>query len=227
MKDSILGVAMALLILAFWFSSLWVGLVHIDVSWNNPWVYVMVLLMTHLYTGVFITAHDAMHGTVSPKFPKLNHSLGFIATVLFAYNYYPKLYKCHHEHHKHPASDKDPDYHHSNRFWPWYASFLKQYLSIYQFILMGITFEVLRLYFPLPNLILFWVIPSILSTLQLFYFGTYRPHKNAPSNKHKASTLPTQHLWAFASCYFFGYHYEHHEYPYMPWWKLYQTKRKD
>jgi beta-carotene ketolase (CrtW type) len=22
------------------------------------------------------------------------------------------------------------------------------------------------------------------------------------------------------SCYFFGYHLEHHAYPYLPWWRL-------
>jgi beta-carotene ketolase (CrtW type) len=26
------------------------------------------------------------------------------------------------------------------------------------------------------------------------------------------------------SCYFFGYHFEHHESPQTPWWRLYQSK---
>jgi beta-carotene ketolase (CrtW type) len=29
------------------------------------------------------------------------------------------------------------------------------------------------------------------------------------------------------SCYFFGYHYEHHESPQTPWWKLYQIKNRN
>ncbi len=28
------------------------------------------------------------------------------------------------------------------------------------------------------NLILFWAIPAMLSAFQLFYFGTYRPHRH-------------------------------------------------
>jgi beta-carotene ketolase (CrtW type) len=31
-------------------------------------------------------------------------------------------------------------------------------------------------------------------------------------------------VWAFISCYFFGYHYEHHDQPYLPWWKLAAAK---
>jgi fatty acid desaturase len=26
------------------------------------------------------------------------------------------------------------------------------------------------------------------------------------------------------TCYFFGYHLEHHQYPTLPWWRLYQKK---
>jgi fatty acid desaturase len=26
------------------------------------------------------------------------------------------------------------------------------------------------------------------------------------------------------TCYFFGYHWEHHEAPGIPWWQLYLTK---
>jgi beta-carotene ketolase (CrtW type) len=27
------------------------------------------------------------------------------------------------------------------------------------------------------------------------------------------------------SCWFFGYHWEHHEHPRLPWWQLYSTKQ--
>jgi fatty acid desaturase len=41
---------------------------------------------------------------------------------------------------------------------------------------------------------------------------------------HHARTLPRNHLWAMLSCYFFGYHWEHHESPLTPWWALWRMK---
>ncbi|MEL7193577.1 MAG: fatty acid desaturase, partial [Bacteroidota bacterium] len=32
------------------------------------------------------------------------------------------------------------------------------------------------------------------------------------------------HMWAFLTCYFFGYHFEHHDSPNTPWWKLWELK---
>jgi len=74
--------------------------------------------------------------------------------------------------------------------------------------------------------VLFWIIPSVLATFQLFFFGTYLPHsgEHESDNRHKSSTQSKNHIWAFLSCYFFGYHYEHHEKPYVPWWQLYKEK---
>jgi beta-carotene/zeaxanthin 4-ketolase len=178
-----------------------------------------------LYTGLFITAHDAMHLTVSPN-KTVNDLVGTAAALLFAFNYYPRLYKRHHLHHKHVASNDDPDYHASHKFWPWYFSFLKNYITLWQFLLMAVAFNVLKLWFDPMNVIVLWMVPLILSTLQLFYFGTYVPHKGEfPStNPHHASTLRKNHWYAFITCYFFGYHYEHHEKPYVPWWQLYKLK---
>jgi beta-carotene ketolase (CrtW type) len=41
---------------------------------------------------------------------------------------------------------------------------------------------------------------------------------------HNSRTQPNNHLLAMLSCYFFGYHFEHHAYPRTPWWRLYQRK---
>lgn len=185
-----------------------------------------MLWQTHLYTGMFITAHDAMHGTIS-KNKIVNGAIGFTAAMLFAFNFYPRLLKNHHEHHKHVATEDDPDYHASHKFWPWYLSFLKHYITWWQFLLMAVLFNLLKLWFDPVNVILLWMVPSVLSTLQLFYFGTYVPHKGEfPStNPHHSNTLPRNHFVAFVTCYFFGYHYEHHEQPWVPWWKLYKLKR--
>lgn len=216
---------MALLVIAAWAASLWFAL-QWRINWASPWPYLWLLLQTHLYTGLFITAHDAMHGTVAPWAPRLNAAIGWLAAGLFAFNNYGRLRPKHHEHHRHVATEGDPDYHpESQNFLRWYVKFLREYVGWLQLLLMAITFNVLyRWVFPLENVILFWMLPAVLATLQLFYFGTYLPHRGTPppANAHHATSQRKNHLWAFVSCYFFGYHYEHHAYPGTPWWQLWR-----
>ncbi|MCC9136305.1 fatty acid desaturase [Pontibacter silvestris] len=218
------GIVIATVIVVCWFTLL-VYLLHWSVYFTSPLTFLFVLLQTHLYTGLFITAHDAMHGVAAPGKPKLNKTIGTVTALLFAYNWYPRLLPRHHLHHQHVATADDPDYH-GGGFWPWYLSFLKQYITWWQILLMAVTFNVLQLFFPLENIILFWMLPAILATFQLFYFGTYQPHKgeHLENNLHKSTSQHKNHLWAFVSCYFFGYHFEHHDKPYLPWWQLYKTK---
>jgi beta-carotene ketolase (CrtW type) len=73
------------------------------------------------------------------------------------------------------------------------------------------------------NLILFWIIPPLLSTFQLFYFGTYLPHRELSepyTDAHRTRSNDYNVFWSFLSCYHFGYHWEHHEYTHIPWWRL-------
>lgn len=197
----------------------------VPIDWNLPWVYLGILVQMHLYTGLFITAHDAMHGLVSSN-KTLNKFTGSLAALLFSFNSYGRLFPKHHEHHRHVATAEDPDYHPSGRFVRWYLSFIGQYVTIWQFLLMAVTFNILKLFFPTSNLVVFWMIPAVLSTFQLFYFGTYVPHRGENNNPHRSSTQSKNHLWAFATCYFFGYHYEHHDSPGTPWWRLWRLKEQ-
>jgi len=217
------GIFLAVIIIFLWLVSLAVAFT-LPIHSFQWWIIPLMLIQTHLYTGIFITAHDAMHGTVSAN-KKMNAAIGWICATLFAFNFYPRLYKKHHEHHRYVATGNDPDFHTGN-FLQWYFSFLKNYLTIWQLLLMAVTFNLLILFFPKINVILFWIIPSLLSTLQLFYFGTYLPHKGefTAENKHHSSSLNKNHFLAFISCYFFGYHYEHHDSPGTPWWKLHEKK---
>jgi beta-carotene/zeaxanthin 4-ketolase len=64
---------------------------HYKIEWDNPLVYVFVLVQTHLYTGIFITAHDAIHGVVAPDNKRLNYWIGLVCATIFAYNNYEKL----------------------------------------------------------------------------------------------------------------------------------------
>lgn len=215
------GLWIALLVLALWFSSL-AFLLNYPFDLRDPFVYVFVLVQMHLYTGVFITAHDSIHGVVAPHNKWLNYWIGFLSASLFAFNNFKTLSSKHHLHHRHAATPDDPDFHdgHPN-FFLWFFAFAKEYISVVQVLLMAVTYNVLKLWFPWENLVAFWMIPAVMSTLQLFYFGTYLPHRgehhNPPLNARSQSL---NHVKAFLSCYFFGYHLEHHAYPYLPWWQL-------
>jgi len=217
------GWLVALLVIGIWGGVLVLNMQR-TFSFGNPAVWLWMLVQTHLFTGLFITAHDAMHGTISPNV-RLNNAIGKLALALFALNSWKKLLPKHHEHHRYVATDEDPDFG-PPAFWAWYFKFVKTYVSWWQIVGMAILFNVAKIWISEANLIVYYVIPSVLSTLQLFYFGTYLPHKgeHAVDNKHKARSLPKNHLWAFVSCYFFGYHYEHHDQPGVPWWLLYRTK---
>ena len=215
------GVLMAVLVIGCWFTSL-ILLLNWDFSWTNPLVYLMIFVQMHLFTGLFITAHDAMHGTISAN-RVINNILGGLAVFLYAGFFYKNLYKKHHLHHSDVHTDLDPDYS-PHGFFRWYSSFMLNYVTIIQLVIMAVAFNVLKIWFGQANLLLFWVLPSLMSTFQLFYFGTYLPHKGEHDNEFSASTLKKNHILAFFTCYFFGYHLEHHQKPNMPWWQLYKTK---
>lgn len=222
-----MGVFIALIIIAAWAGHLGYSLTTVIIDWQNPWMYVHIVVQTWIFTGLFITGHDAMHGTVSPK-KWINNSIGFFVTLMYAGMWYPTLIRQHRKHHQYSATEGDPDFCvKSQNFFSWWFSFMKAYLTIGQLVFMAVLFNVGLIYFSELRLLLLWVLPAILSTFQLFYFGTYQPHKlphTGSMQPYNSRTLPRNHFWAFVSCYFFGYHYEHHASPGTPWWKLYEKK---
>jgi beta-carotene ketolase (CrtW type) len=197
--------------------------------WGAP---LAVLAMTFLHTGLFITAHDAMHGTVAPRWRRLNHAIGALCAGLYALFPYRPLFEAHHVHHRAPAGAEDPDWHGGRASTPsgesfvrWYLAFMGRYVRVSQIVGMAVVFNVLHhaLGVPLERLLPYWVLPSLLSTVQLFYFGTFRPHRipeGGHSDAHRAVTEPWPTWATFLSCYHFGLHHAHHARPYVPWWQL-------
>ncbi len=234
MKRTNIGLFIALTIIGLWGVSLSM-LLTLDVARKNIVLIPLgVLCQTFLYTGVFITAHDAMHGSVCNTHPRVNNTIGAIAVGLYALFSYSILLEKHWEHHRKPASRTDPDFHdgeHSG-FVRWYLHFMKEYLRWKQIAGMALVFQIMEHVLGIPrlNLILFWVSPALLSTLQLFYFGTYLPHRmprDGYDNPHRAQSNAYSPFWSFVTCYHFGYHWEHHEYPYIPWWNLPEARKMD
>ena len=220
-QTSNLGIFIAVLVIGTWLLSI-ICLMRLDINFSNPLIYIFILIQMHLYTGLFITAHDAMHGTISSN-KSLNSLIGQICTALYAAFPLKRLNEKHQLHHRHVHTESDPD-HHSGSFVAWYFNFIKEYISWWQIVLMAVIFNVLKIWISQANLLLFWVLPSLLSTLQLFYFGTWLPHHGDHDNKYHSRSQTKNHLFAFLSCYFFGYHYEHHDAPQIPWWQLWKTK---
>lgn len=226
-----MGVLVAILVLLSWAATLvWLLEQGVQSLLVTPvWLFLAVLLRTFLTTGLFITAHDAMHRSVSRN-RRLNDLIGALATFLFAGMSYHRLVLNHGKHHAHPASHGDPDYYdESPRFWRWFFSFMKRYTTLSQVLVMAGLYNVLRLRYDDITLWSFWAGPALLASLQLFTFGTYLPHRPPHDDAlgpHRARTLPRNHALAMITCYFFGYHREHHEAPATPWWLLYRSKRK-
>jgi beta-carotene/zeaxanthin 4-ketolase len=234
-SSSLTGLLVAAVIIAIWIASLgFFLLIHID-QLTVPWILAMVLGRTFIQTGLFIVAHDAMHGTVS-RSARCNHTIGQLAVALYALLPYQKLLSKHQRHHRFPGQPDDPDFHDGVHSSPvaWYARFMQGYLDRRQQVILffGIGAIFLTLYgvfgVSMPNLFLFWIIPIVFSSIQLFFFGTYLPHRSGgEANGITSSNYGT--ILSFLTCYHFGYHWEHHENPVLPWYSLpsaYQARKQ-
>lgn len=226
--DTARGLGVALAVVGAWAGGLVVLLSTPLGAWPPGLLPAALLVQTFLYTGLFITAHDAMHGTVCPRWPWLNDAIGTVAVGVYALFDFRALRRAHHQHHAAPASAGDPDYHREGQPGPlrWYLAFMVHYLHPLQFLGMGLIFQVFTWGLGLPpeRVLLCWVAPSLLSTLQLFFVGTYLPHREHPgephADAHRARTLDWPPWLSLLACYHFGYHHEHHDRPAVPWWRL-------
>ncbi|XHX78289.1 MAG: fatty acid desaturase [Stenomitos frigidus ULC029] len=222
------GLAIAGTIFTVWLTSL---LVLLQLESRQPLLLLFAILwQTFLYAGLFITAHDAMHNCIVPQHPKVNHGIGFLALLFYGWLPYRKLRKAHWQHHQYPASEADPDFHNGKDTHGllWYARFMGRYWSWWQLSAIAGTYHFLSrvLHVSETNLILFWAVPSLLSSAQLFYFGTFLAHREPPDgyqNPLRANSVYRPYIWSLLTCYHFGYHQEHHAYPQVPWWRLPDT----
>ena len=141
---------------------------------------------------------------------------------------FDKMAAAHHRHHAAPGTAQDPDFsvQSPKAFWPWFREFMFRYMSWRPVIFLNSVVAVEWLVFgaSMTNLVIFYGAPAMLSAVQLFYFGTYRPHRHeggeafADDHRARSSGYP---LWtSLLTCYHFGYHHEHHLFPEEPWWRL-------
>jgi len=227
-RQTAVGLALAAAVIAAWLAAHVSAIFLID--WAAlPWIapVAMVAFQTWLFVGLFIIAHDCMHGSLAPGRPAINRAVGRLALFLYVAFSYDRLLADHHRHHRRPGTADDPDYNPDNpgAFWPWLARFMRHYFGWRQFLtLFGIMIVYVLVLRPfVPYLLAFFALPAVLSALQLFYFGTYRPHRHdedAFADEHRARTDGFPWLVSLLTCFHFGYHHEHHLAPTVPWWRL-------
>ena len=197
-------------------------------------VVLAVAVRTFLQTGLFIIGHDAMHGVLLPLKARANQRLGQLALALYACLPYQRCLRNHRQHHRAPGGLHDPDVLDGAGPLAWYGRFMAGYLGAGQMAALLSSWALcLRFawsHSPTPGLtvVLVCILPLVLSSLQLFAFGTYLPHRGTgmalgPAGQARSLDLP---VWlSFLACYHFGYHREHHQAPGLPWFALPSQRR--
>ena len=219
------GLILATGIIGLW-SILHIWAIFFLVS-NNIWLTIATIIgLIWLSVGLFIIAHDAMHGSLFPKHRKIGQLIGATALMLYAGFSFNKLLPKHHAHHRFSGSALDPDFSFSSPSFAltWYGQFMKRYFGGRELIIMTLRVGAYLMIGASPvNILLFFALPGLLSSFQLFYFGTYLPHRHAhhPFNDHhNARSNQFGYLTSLLTCFHFGYHHEHHLQPNVAWWQL-------
>jgi len=233
----VIGLALALAIAGSWLAIHAYAMFVFKLTWSNwPVAAVMAMVQCWLSVGVFIVCHDAMHGTLMPGHPRANAAIGTVLLALYAGFGWKHLRDAHLTHHKLSGHAGDPDFdeHNPAHFWRWYATFFRRYFGwqsiLFVHSVVGIYWLVLEI--PMVQIVALYGLPALASSVQLFYFGTFRTHHHKPdgagggfADRHNARSDDFGTLASLATCFHFGYHLEHHRRPDVPWWALPAARR--
>lgn len=226
------GLRLAATLILGWAASHVASVLYFDWT-RSPLLLVplMVCWLSWLYVGLFIVAHDCMHGTLSSS-ARINRVVGTICLGLYACFDFAQMREKHRDHHRYPGTARDPDFlvAEAPSLRAWYLKFFREYSTPRQYLLItALSWSYLLLLdVPVANVLVFWALPALLSSLQLFVFGTYLPHRPAaddfPDGHHARSNDYPRWL-SLMTCFHFGYHHEHHLAPHVPWWRLPEVRR--
>jgi len=229
-----IGLALAACIAGSWLGIHAYAMYVFELTWAN-WQFarVMAAMQVWLSVGVFIVCHDAMHGSLVPGQPRANATIGAVLLFLYAGFAWTKIRDAHFNHHKLAGRAGDPDFdeEHPSDFLRWYWTFFKRYFGWQSLIYVHTVVAIYWFVFDIPFIQIFvlYGAPALLSSLQLFYFGTFRPHytcENKPfADRHNTRSDAFGTLASLATCFHFGYHLEHHRRPDVPWWALPGARR--
>ena len=232
-RQAAIGLLLAALIAGGWLGLHAYAMFVFELTWASlPMAIAMAVLQCWLSVGVFIVCHDAMHGSLAPGRPRLTSAIGGVLLFLYAGFAWSRMRASHFDHHRHAGTHGDPDFDAENpaHFWRWYATFFRRYFGwpsiLYVFGVVAIYWLVAGV--PMAQIVLLYGVPAIASSLQLFYFGTYRPHRQEEAafpDRHNARSNDHPAWLSLATCFHFGYHLEHHRHPDVPWWRLPAKRR--
>ena len=130
-----------------------------------------------------------------------------------------------------PESEADPDFCPTNNrsLLAWLVRFMRNYLNAAQLSRLALVLTVLLLAAQphqsqqLITVSVVFLLPLLISTGQLFFVGTYLPHRKKHKQTGPEVSIKSLNLHPFVSllaCYHFGYHREHHKHPKAPWYLL-------
>lgn len=231
------GLALALAIAGTWLAIHFWAMLFFELSWSNwPLALALGVVQCWLSVGVFIVCHDAMHGSLLPGHPRLNGAIGAVLLALYAGFAWKRLREAHFAHHRLAGRAGDPDFdeHNPQHFWRWYATFFRRYFGwpsiLFVHSVVAVYWLVLEI--PMVQIVMLYGAPALGSSLQLFYFGTFRPHCHRRgedaadfADRHNTRSEDFGTLASLATCFHFGYHLEHHRRPDVPWWALPAARR--
>ncbi|MBT6276998.1 MAG: beta-carotene ketolase, partial [Chromatiales bacterium] len=128
--QTIIGVTLALCVIACWVTT-HITALFLGTTPTGMAAVMLVLLQCWLNVGLFIIAHDCMHGSLAPGWLRFNTGVGTLCLYLYAGFSYAKLCPEHYRHHANPGTADDPDFcvTHSTQVIPWYISFVRYYFG--------------------------------------------------------------------------------------------------
>lgn len=228
------GLSLAAAIVLVWLALHIYGVFFFDFAASPLWLAALIAAaLCWLYVGLFIVAHDGMHGSLWPGHPRANWWIGQACVGLYAGFAYRGLHAKHMLHHRNSGTPEDPDFAHPQPqgFIAWYRDFMGEYLGLQPLAIMAAqsAVYVFVLGAGFSNIFVFWVFPALLSSVQLFTFGTYLPHRPgdaAFADRHNARSNDYPAWLSLLTCFHFGYHHEHHLRPGEPWWRLPSVRRQ-
>ncbi|WP_353217310.1 fatty acid desaturase [Sandarakinorhabdus sp.] len=202
-------------------------------AWPPLALAAVLLVQAWLSTGLFIIAHDCMHGAFAPGQRARNRMAGRAALMLYAGLDYDRMAPAHFAHHRMVGTDQDPDFNAAAPNSPlrWFLHFFGNYYTHIQLVrITAAACIYMALGASLINFAVFWAVPAIMALGQLFFFGTFLPHRHSGqpfADQHRARSVGAGGLVSLISCFHFGgYHHEHHLFPQTPWWRLPDARKK-
>lgn len=134
-QSDVTGIVSAVTLIVCWLAVFYHAAFQFDLS-DHSWTNIVdgiatFMSLEFLSAGLFITTHDAMHGSVAFNNRRLNDFLGSVCINLYAWFDYNMMWDKHWEHHNNTGvSYNDPDFHKGNASLPaWYGNFMKGYFT--------------------------------------------------------------------------------------------------